>query len=72
MSFYVAGWRICLETDARGAEYWRAYRGPWQRGAHRPASLRQLCEAAPVGAWPMRTEDSLMEQLPLWAERRAA
>lgn len=66
MSFYVAGWRVELGQDTRGRDYWRARRGPWQRGAPRPASLRELCEETPLGTRPIRTEDALpLEQLPL-------
>lgn len=52
--FYVAGWRIELGQDAQREPrpYWRAYRGGYQRGAHSPQSLRELCEQAPFE--PMR------------------
>ena len=74
VSFVVAGWYITLGQDAqrKPCDYWQARRGPWERGAHSPATLRELCEGTPLHLTPVRTEDTMSNEYSQFLAARQA
>lgn len=53
----IPGWDVELTQDSQGRPYYRAYRGPWQRGSHTIEGLREQCVTCPTDTTPTVTPE---------------